>query len=324
MDPFISVIVATRNRQHLLASTLEALVAQRWDRFEIIVADNGSNDATRNVVESMVRGPHNVPTRYVFVPRTGKSFAVNAAFELAEGDLLALTDDDVRPEADWLAGLAAAFRETGADFVAGRVLALWETPPPAWMSAALSGVLAIADGGTEPAAIDGTGHIMPIGANMAVRRPVVRAIGGLRTDLGKLDGSLRTGEDHEFFLRMLRAGFRGVYEPRALVHHRVPAERLTRRYCRKWLYQNGRVVARLETSYVSAHRRLLGVPRYRWRDAAAAGARAAGTLVGGDAATRFAAITQVIWHAGYVRERWAGRSSPDDIGEPGTLVAIGR
>jgi glycosyltransferase involved in cell wall biosynthesis len=325
MDPFISVVVATRNRQQLLASTLEALIAQRWKRFEIVVADNGSTDATRDVVAAVARSPGQVPVRYAFVPLPGKSFAVNAAFELAEGDLLALTDDDVQPEADWLPRLAQAFRETGADFVAGRVLPLWEAPPPKWMSEALSGVLAIADGGPEAEAIDGTGRIMPIGANMAVRRSVVAMIGGLRTDLGKLEGSLRTGEDHEFFLRMLRAGFRGVYEPRARVHHRVPAERLTRQYFRQWQYQNGCAVARLEASYVSADRRLLGVPRYRWREAAEAGARVASTLVTGDSAARFTALAQVIWHAGYVLERWTGRMVRDEpTHKAATLAAIGR
>jgi glycosyltransferase involved in cell wall biosynthesis len=321
MDPFISVVVATRNRQQLLASTLEALLAQKWERFEIVVADNGSTDGTREVVASAARSSGQVPVRYAFVPRAGKSFAVNAALELAEGDLLALTDDDVRPEPDWLVRLAEAFGESSADFVAGRVLPLWETPPPKWMSAALSGVLAIADGGPEPEALDGTGRIMPIGANMAVRRSVVATIGGLRTDLGKLDGSLRTGEDHEFFLRMLRAGFRGVYAPGARVHHWVPAERLTRPYFRKWQYQNGRAVARLEASYVPADRRLLGVPRYRWREAAAAASRVASTLVAGDCATRFAAFTQVIWHAGYVLERWTGRTSRHERIHEGTPVA---
>ena len=40
--------------------------------------------------------------------------------------------------------------------------------------------------------------------------------------------TLRTGEDHEFALKMFDAGLKGVYEPRAEVAHRVPADRLRR------------------------------------------------------------------------------------------------
>jgi hypothetical protein len=136
---------------------------------------------------------------------------------------------------------------------------------------------------------------------MAVRAGVVAHVGGLRTDLGKLAGTMRTGEDHEFFLRMLANGYRGVYEPRAVVRHWVPRERLDRSYCREWLYQNGRDVARLDLAHTPHVKRLLGVPRYMWRQSAVNLARLAVAL---NPAERFAAWTRVLWFAGYVRETW--------------------
>src|SRR5262245_58022562 len=252
-----SVIVATRNRSALLAQTLEALSRQTCpsSRFEIVVADNGSIDRTRSVVDAAAAAGRPV-IKYLSVSTPGKSHAVNAALAVSCGETLAFTDDDVRPDRRWLARLVAALDRSGVDFVAGRVLPIWETPPPVWMSRALYGVLAIPDNGDKPIDIDSTAaDVMPIGANMAVRRSVIERIGGLRGDLGKLEGTLRTGEDHEFFLRMIHAGFTGVYEPRAVVHHWVPANRLERSYFRRWLYQNGRDVARLEVSYPETCRR---------------------------------------------------------------------
>src|SRR5215467_4532814 len=148
--PLISVVIATKNREALLADTLGALAGQRWpgDQFEVLVADNGSTDGTRAVVErASIRSP--MPRiRYRYVQLPGKSSAVNAILDGVRGSLVALTDDDVCPEPDWLERLAAAFEETGADFVAGRILPRWECEPPSWLSSPLYGVLAIPDNGS--------------------------------------------------------------------------------------------------------------------------------------------------------------------------------
>jgi glycosyltransferase involved in cell wall biosynthesis len=305
---FVSIVIATRNRSALLGQTLDALAAQRWpvDQLEIVVADNGSSDDTRAVVARAARREGGAAVRYLFVPQPGKSNAVNAALDVARGDLIAFTDDDVRAEPDWIAALAGAVDATGADFVAGRIHPTWEIDPPRWMSPALYGVLAIPDNGPTrlPISAKGASQAMPIGANMAVRASVIARIGGLRTDLGKLAGSLRTGEDHEFFLRLLHAGYRGVYEPAAVVHHFVPRERLRRDYFRRWLYQNGRDVAKLEREYTAQVRRLFAVPRYLWRQAAADSARAARAALTGDDRGRSAAWLRLVWFAGYLRESW--------------------
>lgn len=307
--PFVSVVIATRNRAALLAETLMAVANQDWprDRFEVLVADNGSTDHTRAVIDDLCN--HDGPLiRYLYVPQSGKSFAVNAALQGCDGCLIAFTDDDVIPGRSWLRHLVRAFDATGADFVAGRILPRWQSAPPAWLSPSLYGVLAIPDNGSSAVTLGASGNssIMPIGANMAVRSDVIARLGGLRTDLGKLDGTLRTGEDHEFYLRLVGAGFRGVYEPSAVVHHFVPAERLTRRYFGRWLYQNGRDVCRLETSHRRPEKRLLGVPRYLWRETAAAAVRTCRAAFSGDAATSVAAALRILWFGGYVREAWFG------------------
>jgi glycosyltransferase involved in cell wall biosynthesis len=302
-----SVIIATFNRAALLAETLEAMAGQECPPggFEIIVADNGSTDHTADVVrEASAR----VPIEYLLVTAPGKSHAVNAAIERARGDLLLFTDDDVLPVPGWLLAWTRAFAQTGADFGAGRILPRWGATPPSWMSPALYGVLAVPDNGTRRLCGDELrAHgVMPIGANMAIRRAVLQRVGGWRTDLGKLRGTLRTGEDHELFLRLVHSGAMGIYEPGALVHHLVPESRMERSYFRQWFYGNGRTVARLESEYPSTARRLAGVPRYLWRSAVTDAARAVRGAVSGNPASRFAGTTRLIWFAGFLREAWGG------------------
>ena len=303
----ISVIIATRDRAAQLADTLAAITAQQDQPFEIVVADNASKDDTATVVEAASRRGSQIV--YIYEPKPGKSNALNTAIARARGDLLVFTDDDVLPSTGWLAAYARVFQETDADFAAGRILPRWQVPPPAWMSPALHGVLSVADGGTRRLSIrDGAKDaIMPLGANMAVRRRVLDRIGGWNTDLGKLQGTLRTGEDHDFFLRMIDAGFHGVFEPEALVEHRVPAERLKLRYFHRWFYDNGKIDAQMEARYPTTDSYFLGLPRYLWRQALSDVGGVLLGLVTLNAKRLVASITRLEWFAGHVVYSWTSR-----------------
>jgi glycosyltransferase involved in cell wall biosynthesis len=304
----ISVIVATHSRRPLLERTLDALARQDWpaSALEIIVVDNASTDDTADAVRARARLP--VP-RIVLLrePRPGKTHAVNAGLAAAAGDLFVFTDDDIVPEPQWLRALSAAIDETGADFAVGRMLAAWESDPPPWLGPALHGVLGIPDNGATRLDL-GAGfneHVMALAGNLAVRPSVFAAIGPWRTDLGKELGSLRSGEDHEFYLRMVRAGYRGVYEPAARAAHLVPAERLNRDYFRRWLFQNGSMVAGLEREFPSTPHHLLGVPRYLWRQAAGDAVRFLAGWRPRGAESRFAAEARMLWFAGFLRGAWS-------------------
>jgi len=305
----ISVLIATRDRARLLEGTLHALCEQRSPgcSFEILIVDNGSIDSTATVVAEAARRS-SVPVTYLTEEKPGKSHALNTAVTRARGDLLAFTDDDVLPSPGWLAAFARAFSETGADYAAGRILPLWEAPPPRWLTPSLHGVLAIPDGGTRRLTLNGNhDQVMPIGANMAIRRPVLDRVGGWNPELGKLKNTLRTGEDHEFALRLGAAGFRGVYEPEACVLHRVPAERLRLGYFARWFYGNGQMVAGLERDYPSTAHYLLTVPRYLWRQAATdLGSSLTGVLTV-DPGRSTAGAMRLAWFAGYLEGRWNRR-----------------
>ena len=199
--------------------------------------------------------------------------------------------------------------ETGADYAVGRILPLWEAPPPGWMSSAFYGALAVPDAGTKrlPISKDLNEEIMAIGANMAVRRHVLDRVGGWNPDLGKLQGTLRTGEDHEFALKMLSAGFRGVYKPERACRHRVPPDRLRLAYFRRWFYDNGIIVAGFEEEYPTTTRYVLNVPRHLWRQAAHDLMRTAWGILTWNSQRSAAGEMQLAWFAGYLRGRWSRR-----------------
>jgi glycosyltransferase involved in cell wall biosynthesis len=277
----VSVVICTYNRATLLRETLAALQSMTPPAdcaVEIVVVDNNSNDNTPAVIaEAQARSA--VPIVALHETRQGKSFALNLALSHATGDILALTDDDVLPAMDWIARIVDAFRRRDVTFVFGKVLPRWsQLPPPELLlrpAQAIWGPLAIVDYGDEPTAYhpDAPGQRLPIGANVAFARDALVTAGGWRTDLGKVNNTLISGEDHEIFMRLRRFDlYAGYYDPENVVRHYVPPQRLTRQYFRRWFYWHGKTQAlMLDDLYpgleMSRVPRVAGVPRFALRQA---------------------------------------------------------
>jgi glycosyltransferase involved in cell wall biosynthesis len=274
-----SVLICTYNRARLLRETLAALQTMTPPGdcdVEIVVVDNNSTDNTRFVIAEAKRTS---PMPIVALSETsqGKSFALNRGLEAAQGDIVALTDDDVWPDADWLKRIVAAFREREVTFVFGKVLPRWtRLPPPELLTPPAQdiwGPLAIVDYGDRPVAYvaESTGQRLPIGANLAFARDALVAIGGWRTDLGKVNNTLISGEDHEIFMRLRRHGrYAGYYDPAIFVRHFVPASRLTRAYFRRWFFWHGKTQALMLDDLhpgldLSRVPRIAGAPRFLYR-----------------------------------------------------------
>ena len=278
----VSVLICTYNRARLLRETLRALSAMIPPpdvRVELVVVDNNSTDNTPLVIAEAARYLP-IPIIGLRESAQGKSFALNRGLRAATGDIVALTDDDVWPDPAWLARIVEAFRSRDVTFVFGKVLPRWGTlPPPELLTSKAQdiwGPLAIVDYGDDPVdyVAESTGQRLPIGANLSFAREALVTIGGWRTDLGKVNNTLISGEDHEIFMRLRRFNlYAGYYDPEIVVRHFVPAARLTRAYFRRWFFWHGKTQAlMLDDLYPDLDMRripqILGVPRFLYRQSA--------------------------------------------------------
>jgi GT2 family glycosyltransferase len=304
----ISVIIASYNRADLLDECLTHLSRQRFEPGdEVIVVDNASTDHTPQVIERRSRS-FPVPLRYLHETRAGKSNAVACALGAARGELLAFTDDDVNVGEGWLDAIRKGMSDPKVALVGGPVAPRWEKWPPQWLKfpprgyGRLASPLGLVDYGPAAAPL---GERAALAGNLAIRRDVMTAIGGFRSDLGKLRGTLLSGEDHDLCQRVAASGREAWYCPEAVVHHWVPAQRMRVGYFVEWFYWSGITHAALDEAAARPVRSWFGIPPYLIRRAARAIVRATNALLRRRPAEGVDALADVAFAAGYVARRWA-------------------
>lgn len=307
----ISVVIASYNRAGRLRACLMQLARQSFVAGdEVVVADNGSTDETAGMLLEVAAG-FPVPLRIVTETRPGKSHAINSALGLCSGDILAFTDDDVVVADDWIAAIRRTMADGTVGLTGGRVRPIFEGRVPAWLAlrngasfGRLASPLALMDYGDAPLLL---GPRTLLGANLAVRREAFEAVGGYPTDLGKLRGTLLSGEDHELCERIQAAGFTATYEPSIAVQHFVPRDRLRLAYFVRWFYWSGVTHATLDRSRPAPGVRMLGVPRYLFKRLLASAARGAAALLRSSWSVAADEATRTAFVVGYVSGTWRPR-----------------
>jgi len=100
----ISVVIPALNEGEFLGRTLESVINQDCDNFEIIVVDNNSDDNTAEIAKSF-------GVNLISEPRRGVGFARQAGFLAARGEIIAYTDADSIVPKDWLARMVSEFKK---------------------------------------------------------------------------------------------------------------------------------------------------------------------------------------------------------------------
>jgi O-antigen biosynthesis protein len=208
--PRVSVIVPTFNRAAVLPRAIHSVLAQSWTDFELLIVDDGSTDATADVV-ARHRDPR---MRYLRQPRNaGVSAARNRGLRDARGDFVAFLDSDD----EWLPGKLLA------------QLTVFERAP-ADLGLVYTGVECVCADGRRRVDVPeergdvyrhmlGRNVVHGGGSNVMMRRNVVAVV-------GFFDERLRAIEDYEYWLRIARFfTVDYVAEPLIRYHDPVTADR---------------------------------------------------------------------------------------------------
>jgi glycosyltransferase involved in cell wall biosynthesis len=233
----ITIAVPTHNRAATLGDTLRSLCALATPpgaTLDCLVVDNGSTDATPAVVDAAARSAP-FPIRRVFEKRLGSSHARNRAVHETDADLIFFIDDDAVAEPTWAAEMSAEIDRRGLDAACGMVLPDWSVPPPPWLGKSLWVRLAVHDReAIESRPVREAEKLANyFSANVGLRRSAFERFGMFREDLGVVGDNPISGEDTELFARIAERGGAMGFAPRAIVHHRIPPERMTPAYLRR-------------------------------------------------------------------------------------------
>lgn len=262
----VSVILVSYNGAAVLPRTLAALANVDVSGFEVeyLLVNNASTDETRMLFHEFL-GLY--PGLLIDEPRPGRSAALNAGLNVAKGDLVVFTDDDVLPKPGWLrAYVDAALKYPDLLAFAGQIRLDWPSPPPDWLarfekSGRTLGATPIDRGETFVSAT------AVKGANSAVRRQAILIAGGFRTDLGVVSvGPPLAGEETYFFSLIQQAGHKILFVPDACLFHIVRPDQMAIWSLMQRGFRNGRGAAAIDDKPIPFSRcSLAGVPGYAVR-----------------------------------------------------------
>jgi glycosyltransferase involved in cell wall biosynthesis len=251
--PHIAVCICTYRRPELLQRLLEGLAAQDTDgqfTFSVVLVDN---DQARSAEATVNTFRHHSPLeiKYCVEQRQSISHARNMAVQASEGDFVAFIDDDEFPTPQWLLTLFTTCRNRQVDGVLGPVKPHFDVEPPRWVVAGK-----FYDRPSYPTGlvIDGkkgrTGNVLLRKAVFAAKDAVFRP-------------EFRTGEDQDFFGRMIEKGHVFIWCHEALAYEVVPPIRWNRAFILKRALLRG-ATSRLQRGFGARDicTSLIAVPAY--------------------------------------------------------------
>lgn len=206
MQPKVSVIIIAYNEQKMLPLCLNSLLNLNYPKkkLEIIVVDNNSTDATKDIIERY-------PVKYVFESKRRRGVARNRGINESTGELIAFIDADCVADRGWLVNIIKGFTTESVGGCGGKVLSYKpETLVEKYYD--FKGGLHSQERG-----LIGQSLFLPRikCCNAAYRRNVLK-------DAGLFDDSFIAGEDTDLSWRVYLKKFQLKYIPEAIVYQKHP------------------------------------------------------------------------------------------------------
>jgi glycosyltransferase involved in cell wall biosynthesis len=207
----VSVIIAVKNGQDTLGKCLDSVLNCVYGNFEVICIDDGSSDRTPEILRSY-SGRVKVITN---ISSTGPAFARNKAASAASGEYLAFTDADCIVDKNWLEELVRCFSGPGIVSAGG----VQGVPDDESRFARKVSLFMDSIGFITGYLRGGTNCVKSVAHNPSCNSIYRKEI---FLNAGGFPKGLWPGEDVELDYRLKKAGYRIMFNPKAIVYHYRP------------------------------------------------------------------------------------------------------
>jgi glycosyltransferase involved in cell wall biosynthesis len=230
---------------------LEGLLHQQTENlftYSVLIVDNDSAESAKTVASAFTG---TLPVSYVVQPTQSISLARNKAVSSSAGDYIAFIDDDEFPTPRWLVTLLAACQQYKSDGVLGPVKPHFDQKPPDWVVRGK-----FYDRPSYPTGLRIDAHKGRTG-NVLLKRSVFDGLSQ------PFHPEFRTGEDQDFFRRMIESGHVFIWCHEAMAYETVPPIRWNRGFMlRRALHRGATAVLHPTFNTVDVAKSLIAVPGY--------------------------------------------------------------
>lgn len=230
----ISIIICTYLDQRYpdFSEAINSLLTQNYNNTEIIVVVDGNRELYEKIsknkdIDKIILNNRNL----------GLSESRNRGMEEANGEVIAFFDDDAVADGNWLEEIVRMYQEGGAIAVGGKLLPKWITGKPKFLPEEYYWLIGATHKGfpEEITEVRNT-----FGSNISFKADVIKALNGFRGEMGVKGKGLLQGEETELCDRMRNEFGKGViYNPEAVVYHKVFPERLKIKFLLKRAFWQG-------------------------------------------------------------------------------------
>ncbi len=231
----ISIIICTyqTNRYPDFVEAINSLLTQNYEDTELIVVVDGNAELYAKIkteyksIDKIILNDKNL----------GLSESRNRGIKEANGDVVAFFDDDAVAADNWLEEIARMYSDKGAIAAGGKLVPKWVSKEPKILPEEYYWLIGATHKGFPEVVTEVRNTF---GSNISFNADVLKALGGFKSEMGVKGTGLLQGEETELCARMREKFGKGViYNPAAIVYHKVFPERLRLRFLLKRAFWQG-------------------------------------------------------------------------------------
>lgn len=245
----VSVVICTYTMARLddLDEAMISLLQQTYRPIEIIVVVDNNKELYETLHLNFKYGIRVVHNEHI----KGLSGSKNIGINSAQGEIIAFLDDDAIAAPDWIEQMVQVYEDKQVVAVGGLTLPQWIGRKPIWFPEELFWVLGCTYKG-HPEEMTVVRNVF--GGNCSFRRSCIHQVGEFLPYLGRIGNRMLTGEETEYCMRIWHRlpEHKIMYNPAAVIQHKVPESRTTLSYLLKRTYGSGfslAVIHRLLPNY---------------------------------------------------------------------------